>query len=155
MNRAPPARVNRARSTREPGGDRVRFTGAGGAATASGTRLPRGNRVTTLGCRTAVVRMLPTANEFDPNGTSASGFANYVRLSQAVEPFVLFDPPAPRPIPRKLCTLLEGSELRCRVPVVRSWHPGELDVRGRSDFSRFDPRPERPHFSNFGPPAER
>jgi len=34
-------------------------------------------------------------------------------------------------------------------------HPGELDVRGRSEFSRFDPRPERPHFSNFGPPAER
>ena len=25
---------------------------------------------------------------------------------------------------------------------------------GPSDFSRFDPRPERPHFSNFGPPAE-
>ena len=34
-------------------------------------------------------------------------------------------------------------------------HPGVVDVRGRSDFSRFDPRPERPHFSNFGPPAER
>jgi hypothetical protein len=34
-------------------------------------------------------------------------------------------------------------------------HPGVLDVRGRSDFSRFDPRPERPRFSNFGPPAER
>ena len=35
-------------------------------------------------------------------------------------------------------------------------HPGVLDVRGRSDqFSRFDPRPERPHFSNFGPPTER
>ena len=34
-------------------------------------------------------------------------------------------------------------------------HPGVLDIRGRSDFSRFDPRPERPHFSNFGPPAER
>jgi hypothetical protein len=33
-------------------------------------------------------------------------------------------------------------------------HPGVVDVRGRSDFSRFDPRPERPHFSNFGPPAE-
>ena len=32
-------------------------------------------------------------------------------------------------------------------------HPGVLDVRGRSDFSRFDSRPERPHFSNFGPPA--
>ena len=32
---------------------------------------------------------------------------------------------------------------------------GLLDVRGRSDFSRFDPRPERPHFSNFGPPTER
>jgi hypothetical protein len=28
-------------------------------------------------------------------------------------------------------------------------HPGVLDVRGRSDFSRFDPRPERPRFSNF------
>ena len=34
-------------------------------------------------------------------------------------------------------------------------HPGVVDVRGRSDFSRFDPRPERPHFSNFGPPVER
>ena len=34
-------------------------------------------------------------------------------------------------------------------------HPGVVDVRGRSDFSRFDPRPERPHFGNFGPPAER
>jgi hypothetical protein len=34
--------------------------------------------------------------------------------------------------------------------------PGVLDyVRGRSNFSRFDPRPERPHFSNFGPPTER
>ena len=32
---------------------------------------------------------------------------------------------------------------------------GVVDVRGRSDFSRFDPRPERPHFSNFSPPAER
>ena len=26
-------------------------------------------------------------------------------------------------------------------------HPGVLDIRGRSDFSRFDPRPERPHFT--------
>jgi hypothetical protein len=34
-------------------------------------------------------------------------------------------------------------------------HRGVVDVRGRSDFSRFDPRPERPHFSNFGPPTER
>ena len=34
-------------------------------------------------------------------------------------------------------------------------HPGVLDIRGRSAFSRFDPRPERPHFSNFGPPADR
>ena len=32
---------------------------------------------------------------------------------------------------------------------------GVVDVRGGSDFSRFDPRPGRPHFSNFGPPAER
>jgi len=39
--------------------------------------------------------------------------------------------------------------------VYYSHHPGVLDIRGRSDFSRFDPRPERPHFSNFGPPAER
>ena len=30
-----------------------------------------------------------------------------------------------------------------------------VDVRGWSDFSRFDPRLERPHFSNFGPPTER
>ena len=36
----------------------------------------------------------------------------------------------------------------------KPYHPGELDVRGRSDFSRFDRHPERPHFSNFGPPAE-
>jgi len=35
----------------------------------------------------------------------------------------------------------------------RQLHPGVADVRGRSDFSRFDPRPERPHFSKFGPPA--
>jgi hypothetical protein len=34
-------------------------------------------------------------------------------------------------------------------------HPGVLDVRGRSDFSRFDPRPKRPQISNFGPPTER
>ena len=34
-------------------------------------------------------------------------------------------------------------------------HPGVLGVRDRPDFSRFDPRPERPHFSNFGPPAGR
>ena len=34
-------------------------------------------------------------------------------------------------------------------------HPGVLDVRGRRDFSRFDPRPGRPHFSKFGQPAER
>ena len=27
-----------------------------------------------------------------------------------------------------------------------AFHPGEVDVRGRSDFGRFDPRPERPHF---------
>jgi len=38
---------------------------------------------------------------------------------------------------------------------LRCAHPGVLDVRGRSDFSRFDPRLERPRFSNFGPPAER
>ena len=30
--------------------------------------------------------------------------------------------------------------------------PGEVDVKDRSDFSRFEPRPGRPHFSNFGPP---
>ena len=29
-------------------------------------------------------------------------------------------------------------------------HPGVLDVRGRRDFSRFDPRPQSPHSSNFG-----
>ena len=34
-------------------------------------------------------------------------------------------------------------------------HGGVLGVRGRPDFSRFDPRPGRSHFSNFGPPAER
>ena len=34
-------------------------------------------------------------------------------------------------------------------------HGGVVDVRGRPDFSRFDPRPGRPHFSNFGPPTER
>ena len=49
----------------------------------------------------------------------------------------------------------------CKRALAKIWnhlgldHPGVLDVRGRSDFSRFDPRPERPHFSNFGPPAER
>ena len=33
---------------------------------------------------------------------------------------------------------------------------GPGDVRDRSDFySRFDPRLERPHFSNVGPPTER
>ena len=38
----------------------------------------------------------------------------------------------------------------CRV------HRGVLDIRGRRDFSRFDPSPgEAPLFSNFGPPAER
>ena len=42
---------------------------------------------------------------------------------------------------------------REREKGVEREHPGELDVRGRSDFSRFDPRPKRPHFSNFGPPA--
>ena len=30
---------------------------------------------------------------------------------------------------------------------------GIVDIRSRRDFSRFDRRPERPHFSNFGPPA--
>ena len=34
-------------------------------------------------------------------------------------------------------------------------HRGVVDVRGCPDFSRFDPRPERSHFSNFGLPAER
>ena len=29
-------------------------------------------------------------------------------------------------------------------------HRGVVDVRGCPDFSRFDPRPERSHFSNFG-----
>ena len=44
-----------------------------------------------------------------------------------------------------------------RPPHTVKMHGGGtlVDVRGRSDFSRFDPRPERPHFSNFGPPAER
>ena len=33
---------------------------------------------------------------------------------------------------------------------------GVLDIRGRRDFSRFDPSPAgRPHFSNSGPPVER
>ena len=33
---------------------------------------------------------------------------------------------------------------------------GPGDIRDRSDFySRFDPRLERPHFSNVGPPTER
>jgi hypothetical protein len=42
-------------------------------------------------------------------------------------------------------------------PPSRHWaaerrhHGGVVDVRGRSDLSRFDPRPERPHFTNFGP----
>ena len=32
---------------------------------------------------------------------------------------------------------------------------GVVDVRGGTDFSRFDPRPPgRPHSSNFDPPAE-
>ena len=43
-----------------------------------------------------------------------------------------------------------------RWRVIGCWkspgHPGVVDIRGRSDFSRFDPRPERPHFSDFGPP---
>jgi hypothetical protein len=36
------------------------------------------------------------------------------------------------------------SGARTRHVQVRAWsvHPGELDVRGRLDFSRFDPRPE-------------
>jgi len=37
----------------------------------------------------------------------------------------------------------------------REAHRRVVDVRGGSDFSRFDSRPERPHFSNFGPPTER
>ena len=38
-----------------------------------------------------------------------------------------------------------------RPPHTVKMHGGGtlVDVRGRSDFSRFDPRPERPHFSNF------
>ena len=32
---------------------------------------------------------------------------------------------------------------------------GVVGVRNRRDFSIFDPHPGRPHFSNFGPPAER
>ena len=45
-----------------------------------------------------------------------------------------------------------GKPINWRLGLVRR---GVVDVRGRADFSRFDPRPERPHFSNFGPPAER
>jgi len=58
---------------------------------------------------------------------------------------------------RELCVMCAVSHsvwLVCESEFCHE-HPGELDVRGRSDFSRFDPRPERPHFSNFGPPAER
>ena len=40
-----------------------------------------------------------------------------------------------------------GAEI---VPGGSIYHPGVLDVRGRRDFSRFDPRPQSPHFSNFG-----
>ena len=32
--------------------------------------------------------------------------------------------------------------------------PGVLDIRGRRDFSRFDPSPGRPHFSKSGPPVD-
>ena len=40
-----------------------------------------------------------------------------------------------------------------RPPIPQWWlppHPGVLDVRGRRDFSRFDPRPQSPHFSKVG-----
>ena len=57
----------------------------------------------------------------------------------------------PRPFPH-LKRKASEIYLRVKAPTL---HPGVLDIRGRSDFSRFDPRPERPHFSNFGPPAER
>eukprot|EP00964_Phaeocystis_antarctica_P105113 scaffold70189_cov57-Phaeocystis_antarctica.AAC.4 len=41
--------------------------------------------------------------------------------------------------------------------VIVPCHPGVVDtlVSGWRDFSRFDPRPKRLHFSNFGPPASR
>ena len=54
-------------------------------------------------------------------------------------------------------TCLRGTVFKIEIETcLRSQAPGgtRLDVGGRSDFSRFDPRPERPHFSNFGPPAE-
>ena len=58
-------------------------------------------------------------------------------------------------------TFTKGCESRTRFFLLTFRHTltavrrGVVDVRGRADFSRFDPRPERPHFSNFGPPAER
>jgi hypothetical protein len=52
--------------------------------------------------------------------------------------------------------VLRASAQRVRSSVNVPQSPGgsTVDVRGRSDFSRFDPRARRrPHFSNFGPPA--
>ena len=47
---------------------------------------------------------------------------------------------------------VRGGLLFCRVCISRQvqtkplLHPGVVDVRGRPHFSRFDPRPGRPHF---------
>ena len=48
------------------------------------------------------------------------------------------------------CGLMAASLIRAWLDggaVIRQTHGGVVDVRGRSGFSRFDPRPARPHFS--------
>ena len=48
--------------------------------------------------------------------------------------------------------LRHGDQVIRENSAGRAGHPGVLDIRGRRDFSRFDPSPPgRPHFRLFNP----
>ena len=70
-------------------------------------------------------------------------------------PSLLSHPTTTQIYPLSWATRWRGGNTRATSRVCGR-HPGVVDIRGRRDFSRFDPSPEEgPHFSNFGPPAER
>ena len=69
-------------------------------------------------------------------------------------------PPAPPPAgsgawPVALLRWRSRSAQAAGRPLARRAAPGGTRRKGSVGLYRFDPRPKRPHFSNFGPPAER
>jgi len=55
----------------------------------------------------------------------------------------------------RLASMPARTHLAAVVIVMNTLPLTRLLMLTRRDFNRFDSRPGRPHFSNFGPPAER